>query len=452
MAISDTQKVDLLYKKVGYGVAKTDVATSKSPSNEANASPLLSPGKTIWQQDSLIASVSSLPSSNSSVVTVYRDSLSSTVQCTKDTTVGIANETWDTNLTDWIPVQYGSGYQVSLYAAPSGTVNPQTAGKLLPPDGSGNNDGWYFDYQAGIVNFSDTNVPTYVSGNVIYVVGARYTGTKGISSFPGGLVIGNANISGNTISVANVYATLYGNVRTDYITPNLSNVVTVSTNSALGLPVGPTGARPAAPFSGLIRYNSDNSTIEFYNGSSWQSLTNTIYSQSINGDGVNTSYSLNYSTTTNGVLVSINGTLQQAGIAYTVSGSTITFVEIPQATDIIDIRFLTTASATASVNSLIVNPGNILVTTVNTVIDSWSNSTYRSAYYTISSTTAVDAHLATVFVVQSGSKVSVTTQPNVNTGVNTITYYANINAGTINILANGTTQSNIRVQQTYFIV
>ena len=37
MAISDTQKVDLIYKKL-FGATKTDLATNKSPSNEAIAS------------------------------------------------------------------------------------------------------------------------------------------------------------------------------------------------------------------------------------------------------------------------------------------------------------------------------------------------------------------------------------------------------------------------------
>ena len=33
MAISDTQKVDYLFKKVGYTLSKTDTATAKSPAN-----------------------------------------------------------------------------------------------------------------------------------------------------------------------------------------------------------------------------------------------------------------------------------------------------------------------------------------------------------------------------------------------------------------------------------
>ena len=216
MAISDSQKVDLLFKKVGYGIAKTDTSTNKSPANEANASPMVSPGTTIYQQDYAISNVTTLPTSNSSVVTVYRDSLTSTVQCTKLPTTS-ANVSWSTGLTDWIPVQYGTGYQVKLYAGPAGSSTPQNYTNL-PADGSGNNDSWYFDYQSGIVNFADTNVPTAASsgGNVVYAVGARYTGLKGITSF--------ANLSVQTLSVsgnitANIIGNVTGNIFADSISP-----------------------------------------------------------------------------------------------------------------------------------------------------------------------------------------------------------------------------------------
>ena len=198
MAISQQQIVDYLNKKLGYGVAKTDVYTAKSPSNEGNASPLLSVGNTIWQLSNLIPT--SIPASSDSIVSVYADSLSTTVQCTVDNTTSITNETWRTNLTDWIPPQFGSTYQVKVYAAPAGTLAPQTTGTQLFPDGSGNNDGWFFDYQAGILNFADTTIPTAVAGNSIYIVGARYVGQKGISNFPLGLSMGNVLISGNAIA------------------------------------------------------------------------------------------------------------------------------------------------------------------------------------------------------------------------------------------------------------
>ena len=197
MAISQQQIVDYLNKKLGYGVAKTDTVTSKSPSNEANASPLLSVGSSIWQLSNLIPTT--IPATNNSIVAVYADSLSTTVQCTVDNTTSVVGSTWLTNLTDWIPPSFGSTYQVKVYAAPAGSISPQTLGTQLFVDGSGNEDSWFFDYQAGILNFADTNIPSATAGKVIYIVGARYIGQKGISSFPLGLNLGNVLISGNAV-------------------------------------------------------------------------------------------------------------------------------------------------------------------------------------------------------------------------------------------------------------
>ena len=502
MAISDSQKVDLLFKKVGYGVSKTDTSTFKGPTGEANASPMVSPGSTIYQQDYDIASVTVLPTSNSSVVTVYRDSLTSTVQCTKLPTTS-ANVSWTTGLTDWIPVQYGTGYQVKLYAGPPGSSTPQNYASL-PAGGSGNNDDWNFDYQAGIVNFADTNVPTAAStgGNVVYVVGARYTGAKGISSFPSGITMGNITIVGNNInsssgnvtitsnlnivgnttfygysdltitdSILNLHTqanlapwtiddgkdigikmhyydgadshaalvrandsgylewyargteisgntfsgSAYGTIKTGtlilanttpatgpntgalqvwggasisgnlYIgnlqadlsifaainntpignaipstgafttlvatTANIGNVQFANTtvthanvfvfnsNSAIQVPTGGTAQRPTGA-NGMIRYNTDTPALEYFDGSIWVPVTNTVTDQQITADGTNNTFTLDQQASTVGVIVSINGTLQRPTSAYTVAADQITFTETPEATDVIDVRFL----------------------------------------------------------------------------------------------------------------
>ena len=525
MAITDSQKVDLLFKKVGYGVAKTDISTNKSPANEGNASPLVSPGTTIYQQDYSIPSATTLPTSNSSVVTVYRDSLTSTVQCTKLPTTS-SNVSWSTGLTDWIPVQYGTGYQVKLYAGPGGSSTPQNYTNL-PADGSGANDSWYFDYQSGIVNFADTSVPTAASagGNVVYVVGARYTGLKGINNF-GNLTIGNATITttatvgnivttnglfwangvsalqssygntqvatylpnyggnvsaanvtvstglfwangvnysttlyGNTqtaaylplytgnLSPGNVTSVFYGNVHTDYIVSKNNQAVSFAISSAIGLPTGGNTARPNSPVHGQFRYNTDIDTIEFYNGAGWVNLSSSVSSQYFYGDGSNNIFTLNTATTAAGILVSINGTVQLAGVAYTVSGDQITFTEVPLDTDLVDIRFLA-AATTNNFNDMIVNDTAIVVTTANTIVDSFDATLYRSAKYIVSGTT----HMSEIQILQNSDVVLLNTYGVLNTDSNTINYYANINGSTVNLLANGTVSSNIRIQRTYFAI
>jgi len=183
MAISDTQKVDALWKKLIYGVTKTDTATAKSASNESIASPLLIRGDTIWNQADRIPTTATAVAG---VVASYTDATSSTVQATMDPT-STANRTWETYVGgqlvgNWIPPEFGPQYTVKVYAATSGTINPQTAGTQLFPDGSGNNDSWEFDYKAGVLNFSDTNIPTAVTGKKIFISGYRYIGTIGISN------------------------------------------------------------------------------------------------------------------------------------------------------------------------------------------------------------------------------------------------------------------------------
>ena len=446
MAISDSQKVDLLFKKVGYGVAKTDTSTNKSPANEANASPMVSPGTTIYQQDYAISNVTTLPTSNSSVITVYRDSLTSTVQCTKLPTTS-ANVSWSTGLTDWIPVQYGTGYQVKLYAGPAGSSTPQNYTNL-PADGSGNNDSWYFDYQSGIVNFADTNVPTAASsgGNVVYAVGARYTGLKGITSF--------ANLSVQTLSVsgnitANVIGNVTGNIFADSISPYTLTSTMFTGTAGIVLPTGTTGNRPAGSTAGQLRFNTDLSTIEFYTGSGWMPVTNSITDQQITPDGVSLSFTLNQASTSAGALVSINGTVQTPGVAYSVSGTTITFAETPQVSDIIDVRFI--ASAVTALDTTVVDTANVTVGTSNVTLDYFDISTFRSAKYTISSSNGTDYTMAEVMLIQNGTTSLINTFGVINTGSNTLNFYANVYSGNAYLIASGTTASNqLRIQRTYF--
>ena len=66
--------------------------------------------------------------------------------------------------------------------------DPNSGGVALSAAGSGANDGWFFDYSAGVLNFNDTSVPSGVTDTNIYIVGYRYVGqtgapTSGISTF-----------------------------------------------------------------------------------------------------------------------------------------------------------------------------------------------------------------------------------------------------------------------------
>lgn len=174
MAITDTQKVDYLFKKVGFGATKTDVNSVKGATNEAIASPLLIRGDKIWSQAGSIPSTK--PGSSSGVVTIYTN-----LETTEDTTA-TANRTWKTGHTDWIPPEFGSTYQLVVYADTTGASDPTSTGTQLFAAGSGNNDEWFFDYQSGVLHFIGTNLPSAMNGsNVIFVTGAKYTGAIGSS-------------------------------------------------------------------------------------------------------------------------------------------------------------------------------------------------------------------------------------------------------------------------------
>ena len=396
MAISDSQKVDLLYKKIAWSVSKTDTNPPKEAYNEANPSPLLIRADTMWQLSGSIPT--SIPTTTSSVVQVYKDgsgSWSSTVECTELAVTD--NRTWSTGLTNWIDPQFGATYFVKVYVDTVGSTTPQTTGTALQAAGL-NDDQWYFDYQAGILNFIGTNLPasiaTGVTGKSVFISGARYVGPVGATNFTSGLTLGNITINGNTITgntgvsfggnittngnlltngffwangnpvifsnYGNANVALFlsgfgsntisttgnitGNIRTDYISTNLNSVTVFNSTGAITLPTGGNIARPASPQSGQIRYNSDFNVVEFYNGSGWISVISNIDGEQFSGDGTSSVFTLKNGATQNGILVSINGTVQQPGYAYTVVGNQITFTETPLTTDQIDVRYLAAAS------------------------------------------------------------------------------------------------------------
>jgi len=334
MAISDTQKVDYLFKKLGFAATKTDTNANKLAANESIASPLLLRGDKVWQQADSIPSTK--PGSSAGVVTVYTGA--TTVECTEDNTA-TANRTWKTGTTDWIPPEFGSTYLVNIYIHTSGdAANAENISNKLFITGSGNDDEWFFDYQSGVLHFIGDNLPNGVdfTGKSIYVAGARYTGTFGVGASAGeDANLGNLTISNVTISTATSGDPLI-------LAPQNNGIVTIDINSGLVLPVGTSGQRPGSPDAGTIRFNSTNTTVEVYDGSGWIEVgaNDAVTSDEFDGDGSTTDFTLSETATADTTLVVINGTVQEAGVAYTVSGTTLTFTEAPLSGDRIQVRIL----------------------------------------------------------------------------------------------------------------
>jgi len=183
MSITESQKVDYLWKKVGYAATKTDTGTLKDATNEEIASPLLIRGDKTWNEASQIPSTK--PASTSGVVTVYTTSVP--VECATIATAS-TSRSWKTNLTDWISPEFSpvdGSYLVNVYIHTAGNAGTAAAsGTQVLGAGSGNNDEWFFDYQSGVLHFIGTSLPNGVSfsGKSVYISGARYTGTIGLQN------------------------------------------------------------------------------------------------------------------------------------------------------------------------------------------------------------------------------------------------------------------------------
>jgi len=333
MAITDTQKVDYLWKKIGYGATKTDTNTNKKAPNEAIASPLLLRGDKVWQQASSIPGV--LPGSSAGVVTVYPTA--GPDECSVDAT-STANRTWKTGLANWIPPELGSTYQVKVYVHTAGSASAAAAsGDQVFATGSGNDDEWFFDYQSGVLHFVGASLPDGVNftGKSVYISGGRYTGTFGVGTSSGeDALIGNITVSNVTFTSTTS--------SDDIIFDAETGVVQITGSTGFVIPIGTTAQRSGSPETGLTRYNSSTGLLELYDGSGWEGIgdyTPTV--DNFDGDGSTVAFTISASSTTDGLIVDVNGVLQLGGTAYSVSTTTLTFTEAPATGDKITARFLT---------------------------------------------------------------------------------------------------------------
>jgi collagen type VII alpha len=175
MSISNDQKVDTLWKKVVFGVTKTDTAAAKEGNNESIPSPIPVLGHLIWNESDVADIPTTPPGSTTSTVQLYLGA--NRIACTADPTAGTPGNrpAWLTNLTDWIAPTFGSGYAVQVYLG-----DPQTTGVQIFP--GANNEEWVFDYSAGVLYFT-TNLPTSNPqwANGVYIRGYRYVGGKGLA-------------------------------------------------------------------------------------------------------------------------------------------------------------------------------------------------------------------------------------------------------------------------------
>ncbi|UTU07808.1 tail protein [Caulobacter phage C1] len=187
MAISDSEKVDFLWKKIIYGATKTASAANKAGSNEAIPSPVVAFSDYVWTQSNLIPL--SPPTNSTPIVEVYTGV--HRIQMTNDPTSPV-NQSWlatvlppdlASRVGDFIPPAFGTGYAVKVFigdpaTGPAARIFPETT-----------NEEWVFDYSAGVVTFPNSvpaaKTATIGSGTVavgthgIFVEGYQYIGKTG---------------------------------------------------------------------------------------------------------------------------------------------------------------------------------------------------------------------------------------------------------------------------------
>jgi len=102
------------------------------------------------------------------------------------------------------------------------------------------------------------------------------------------------------------------------------------------IPDGSTADRPTGgmALAGIMRYNSDDNGLEYFNGTSWNSLVVpgavTIDVDKFLGNDNDTDFVLSYPAgDEDQILVFVGGVFQEAITSYTVSGTAITFSIAP---------------------------------------------------------------------------------------------------------------------------
>jgi hypothetical protein len=209
------------------------------------------------------------------------------------------------------------------------------------------------------INYSGNSVGigTVTPGAKLEVVGNILAGNVTIANI--GTVSAAGNVTGGNVLTSGIFSAtgnVYGGnllLSGDSISTTDGNLVTFTGTAAITIPNGSTAQRPGYPSYattpvGAFRLNTGLNQIEAWTGSSWitgsgATGNTTIVDQQITPDGINATYTLTEIASQSSVLVSINGTGQLPGVAYTVAGNSITFTETPLTSDIIDVRFLAAA-------------------------------------------------------------------------------------------------------------
>ena len=169
--------------------------------------------------------------------------------------------------------------------------------------------------------------------------------------------VGNIAVEGNTISATDAN----GNV---VISANGAGTAVFTGSNGIVLPVGDSSTRPTSPTVGVTRFNQERLLVETWDGTRWAEVgpnyVNPL-SLTFTGDGSTVQYPLPFGSTSNGIIVSINGVVQVPGAAYLVGGANsdqLILDEPPVPGDVVEVRVINgSTTLTVALENPIVDGG-----------------------------------------------------------------------------------------------
>jgi len=246
--------------------------------------------------------------------------------------------TGNTQTTQWMTTIDGTGNLLvgnNIYANADITANGNIIGSNILTGG-------LISATGAVTAGGFTTVGNVTAGNVLFGSGT----VSGTGNIYGGNIFGNifatvGNIA--NLSLANTTITTDGTIGNVVLQPTGTGIVYVNTTTGIAVPVGNTAQRPSPATTGTIRFNTESSRVEVYDGTEWDTVVAGVTNQILNGDGTTTTFTLDRSTTTAAALIMLNGITQVPGQSYVMTPSPSTnlvFSEAPGTGDVIDIRFL----------------------------------------------------------------------------------------------------------------
>jgi hypothetical protein len=247
MSLTTAQQVDILWKKVVFGVTDSNDGV-KAGYEEAISSPIFVSGSQIWGQ----TPPTPAQWASSTYVTYYGPTLASALQMTADPTVAsqrtwLATTTFNTvssRVGDWIPPSIDATYLIQIYKN-----DPTVAGNMLLQSTVGYE--WVFDYQAGVLTFLNT-VPSGIT--TLYLVASRYIGPKGLGSAGANVrsdqLITTSVVSSGTATYTNffTYAPQLSSVTIEINGCRLENSLWNISGTTLSITVGGYGSSSGLPY------------------------------------------------------------------------------------------------------------------------------------------------------------------------------------------------------------